>query len=236
MPESIGGRYSIFTAAGMVPLILLGIDVVSLREGALSAVSKKELKHREESAVTLALEAEAGTHTVNFFTFNKRLTLCGYWYRQLLAESIGKNMTTKGTSFIHQLLPIVSTSVDLHSMAQLYLGGYKNMYTQFVYYNERQPFHIRTAHWLLEHVPFLGGKTFDEVNDAIKHGVLRAYDDQKLAYSYTELPKCTAFEIGFLLESRMCEIMCLGYIFNVDPFDQPSVELYKKHTKSVLGI
>ena len=235
IPDSIGGRYSVFTAVGMVPLMLLGIDVVSLREGALSAISKKELKNREESAVTLALHAEKGVHTVNFFTFNNRLELCGFWYRQLLAESIGKRMTTKGTTFAHALLPIVSTSVDLHSMAQLYLGGYKNMYTKFVYYNEHQPFHVLTKHWLLEHVPFLGKKTFDEVNDAIVHGVRRAYDDQKLPYAYIELPKCTAFEIGFLLSSLMCEVMCLAYSLDVAPFDQPAAELYKKHTRRALG-
>lgn len=235
IPNAIGGRYSVFTAAGLVPLMLLGIDVQSLREGALDAVSKKELKQRAQSALTLALHAEAGVHTVNFFTFNKRLEVMGYWYRQLLAESIGKKMTTKGTTFSHQLLPVVSTSVDLHSMAQLYLGGYKNIFTHFIYYNEHQPFHVLTAHWLLEHVPFLAGKTFDEVNDAIVHGVRRAYTDQNLTYQYTELSKCTAYEVGFLLSSLMCETMYLGHLLNVDPFDQPSVELYKKHTRKALG-
>lgn len=234
MPEMIGGRYSLFTAAGIVPLILLGIDVTSLREGALDAVSEQELTHRGESALTLAILAEQGIHAVNFFTFNNRLELCGFWYRQLLAEGIGKRMTTKGTTFSHQLLPLVSTEVDLHSMAQLYLGGYKNMFTHFVYYNEDQPFHILTKHWLLEHMPFLGGKTFDEVNSAIVHGVLRAYDDQKLPYMYTELPKCTAYEVGFLLSSLMCETMCLAHALDIDAFDQPSVELYKKHTRAKL--
>lgn len=236
MPDAIGGRYSVFTAVGMVPLTLLGIDVISLREGALAALSKKELKNREKSAVTLALHAEAGVHTVNFFTFNKRLTLCGFWYRQLLAESIGKNMTTKGTTFSHQLLPVVSVSADLHSMAQLYLGGYKNMYTHFVHYNDKQPFHVLSAHWALEHVPFLGGKKYDDVQSAITHGVLQAYDDQRLPYQNTELEKCTAYEIGFLLSALICEVMCLAYLLNVDPFDQPSVEYYKKHTRKLLGL
>ncbi len=235
LPDSIGGRYSLFTAVGMVPLMLLGIDVISLREGAQDALSKKNLKQIETSAVTLAVHAEGGVHTVNFFTFNKRLALCGQWYRQLLAESIGKNMTTKGTTFSHQLLPVVSLSADLHSMAQLYLGGYKNMYTHFVQYNEHQPYHVLSAHWFLEHVPFLGGKKFDDVESAIMHGVLKAYDDQKLPYKHTELTACTAYEIGFLMASLMCEVMCLAYVLNVNPFDQPSVELYKKHTRKALG-
>ena len=234
MPEIIGGRYSVFTAVGMVPLTLLGIDTISLREGALALFEKKEMAHVESRAVTLAIEAERGTHTVNFFTFSERLELCGYWYRQLLAESIGKRMTTDGTTFSHQLLPVVTTSADLHSMAQLYLGGYKNMYTYFVDYDEKSPYHLLSKQWLLEHMPFLAGSEVLKVKDAIKKGVLQAYDDQKLPYTFSELPKCTAYEIGFLLSSFMCEVMCLAHAFQVNAFDQPSVELYKKHTRTIL--
>jgi glucose-6-phosphate isomerase len=121
-------------------------------------------------------------------------------------------------------------------MAQLYLGGYKNMYTHFLYYNEQEKMHTLVKHWLLEHVPFLEHKTFDEVNDAIVHGVLQAYDDQKLPYTYSVLNGCTAHEVGYLLSSLMCETMYLGHLLNVDPFDQPSVELYKKHTRSILSL
>lgn len=234
MPDIIGGRYSVFTAVGMVPLTLLGIDTQSLREGALALFEKKQMAHVEQSTVILTEAAEHGMHTVNFFTFSERLEQCGYWYRQLLAESIGKRMTTKGTSFAHQLLPVVTTSADLHSMAQLYLGGYKNMYTHFVDYDEKGPYHLLTAHWLIEHVPFLAGSEVLKVKEAIRKGVLQAYDDQKLPYRYTELPKCSAHEIGLLLSSCMCEVMCLAHTLNVNAFDQPSVEFYKKHTRAIL--
>lgn len=234
MPDIIGGRYSVFTAVGIVPLTLLGIDTQSLREGALSLFEKNEMAHIERSAVSLAEAAEHGVHTVNFFTFSERLELCGYWYRQLLAESIGKRMTTKGASFAHQLLPVVTTSADLHSMAQLYLGGYKNMYTYFVDYDEKSPYHLLAKHWLIEHVPFLAGSEVYKVKEAIRKGVLQAYDDQKLPYRYSEMPKCTAYEIGVLLSSSMCEVMCLAHVLNVNAFDQPSVELYKKHTRAIL--
>ncbi len=236
MPDSVGGRFSVFTSVGIVPLTLLGIDVISFCEGSQAALQEKELKHIEERAVSLALHAEAGVHTVNFFTFNKRLRYCGDWYRQLLAESIGKSMTTKGTSFQHQLLPVVSSSVDLHSMAQLYLSGYKDLYTMFVYFDDRQPYHITVRDWLRDHVPYLRNKTTTEINDAIIHGVLHAYKDQHLPYRIMELPRCSAYEIGFLLSSFMCEIMYLAYVLNVDPFNQPHVESYKKYTRVSLGM
>lgn len=233
-PPSIGGRYSVFTAVGMVPLTLLGIDVISLREGAVAALSKENRSQIVEHAVSLVGLAMGGVHTVNFFTFNKRLRLLGFWYRQLLAESIGKRMTTDGTTFAHQLLPTVATDVDLHSMVQLYLGGYTGMYTHFVYGDVESEHHILSDSYLLKHVPMLVGHTPVEINNAIRDGVLKAYDDQKLPYRFTELPKISAYEIGFVLSSLMFEVMCIGDLFDVDAFTQPSVELYKQHARELL--
>ena len=233
-PESIGGRFSVFTAVGIVPLYLLGIDTVALREGALAALTLEQRKQTVESAVSLALLAEDGMHTVNFFTFNERLHLLGFWYRQLLAESIGKTMTTDGTTFCHQLLPTVATSVDLHSMAQLYLGGYRGMYTHFVYADTESEYHTLADHWLLRHTPNLKGHTPQEVKNAIRQGVLQAYDDKKLPYRLTALDKLTAFELGLLMSSLMCEVMVLAHLFDVNAFDQPNVESYKLHTREIL--
>ncbi len=235
MPTIVGGRYSVLTAVGIVPLTLLGIDVASLRKGATSALSPESISHIHESAVTLALEAESGTHTVNFFTFNKRLSLIGYWYRQLLAESIGKTVTNKKKPFEFALLPAVSTSADLHSMSELFLSGYQNMYTHFLSYKEGDTLVSDNSSWILEHLPFLQGKEFESMKDAIKNGVLQAYDDQKLPYRSTELTNCAPQEIGGLLVSLMLEVMCLAHLLDVDPFHQPSVELYKKHTKALLA-
>jgi glucose-6-phosphate isomerase len=235
MPKAIGGRYSVFTAVGIAPLTLLGIDTAAFRKGSQDAMKQVSLRAIREHAALLALHALQGVHTVNFFTFNKRLELCGYWYRQLLAESIGKNMTIKKASFSHQLLPIVSTSVDLHSMGQLFLAGYENIYTHFVYFKDTSAYRLLSSHWLLSHVPFLKGKRVGEVSDALRKGVLKAYDDEKLPYRVTELAECSAYEVGFLLNSLMCEVMCVAHALNVDAFDQPNVESYKKHTRAVLG-
>jgi glucose-6-phosphate isomerase len=234
LPSIIGGRYSVFSAVGMVPLTLLGIDTAALRKGATDAILDTAPEHIAESAAVLALHGEMGIHTVNFFTFDDRLYRTGYWYRQLLAESIGKEKTKKGEAFTLQLLPIVSTSVDLHSMTELYLGGYKNIYTHFVSYTTVNPYWTDASHWLLEHLPLLGNKQHSFIADAIKQGVLSAYNDQKLPYRYTKLPECTAYEIGFLFATLMGEVMCLANLFGIDAFHQPSVEQYKIHTRLLL--
>jgi len=234
IPGSIGGRFSVFTAVGIVPLTLLGINVAALTKGAVEALAKGELRAIEKNAVTLAAYAETGVHTVNFFTFNKRLELLGFWYRQLLAESIGKDKTTAGEPFTKQLLPVVSTSTDLHSVAELYLGGYKGIYTHFIYHKEGRSYRLPTSHWMLEHVPFLKGKKVSDVKDIITESVLRAYNDQRLPYRYTEIDTCTAHEVGAVLATLMAEVMYLGNLFDIDTFGQPSVEFYKKYMRTAL--
>lgn len=235
VPSHIGGRYSVFTAVGMVPLALLGIDVKSLRDGSIAATKTEALQVTAEAAFSIVDMAYQGVHVVNFFTFNERLHAVGRWYRQLLAESIGKSMTKKKTTFAHQLLPVVTSSADLHSMGQLYLGGYKNCFTHFVTYDDAHPYHLASDHWSMAHMTFLKGKDVRVVKNAITQGTLQAYDDQKLPYSCTVLQKCTAFEIGFLLTSLMYEVMSIGNLFDVNAFDQPNVESYKKHMRSHLN-
>lgn len=231
IPKGIGGRYSVFTAVGVLPLSLLRIDVAALRKGAQSIFTDTTRSALEEAAVVLALHAVQGVHTVNYFTFSPRLKAAGYWYRQLLAESIGKKQTKKKVPFEHSLLPTVSTAVDLHSMAQLYLGGYKNVYTHFISVISSENTQASHDHWLLAHMPAVAQKSAAQVNHAITTGVEAAYDDQKLPYRSTVLEALDAHQVGALFASSLYEVMCLGHLLDVDPFDQPAVELYKVHTK-----
>jgi glucose-6-phosphate isomerase len=234
MPEVVGGRYSVLTAVGIVPLSLLGFDIKGLREGALEALTDANLKQIEKRALTLATLATHGVHTVNFFTFTKRLSSMGYWYRQLLAESIGKRVQRGGNAFKYPLNPVVATSADLHSIAELYLGGYEGIYTRFVDTDEAVRGTLPKKHWLAEVVPSIVGKKVAHVKGAIREGVLKAYREGKLPYESITLSKVSSREVGFLLSSLMAEVMYLGYIFEIDPFTQPSVELYKKHTRTAL--
>lgn len=234
IPKGIGGRYSVFTAAGMVPLSILGIDTEGILVGAKRALEKEGRKEIVVDAATLALLAEGGTHTLTFFTFNERLRMLGFWYRQLVAESIGKKMTRDGVTFSHQILPTVSTSVDLHSMTQLYLGGYQGMFTHFVYGDTESTHHKTLDHWLMRHMTMLEGHTPQEVKNAIREGVLKAYSDAKLPHRITHLARISTEEIGELLATLMFEVMCLCHVLGVDAFDQPNVEDYKAHTRAML--
>lgn len=234
LPTSIGGRYSVFTAVGMVPLTLLKIDAEGFLRGAQSACTKKNFATIGKRAFVLARMAEQGIHTINFFTFSKRLRIVGAWYRQLLAESIGRRTTQNGKKFSKHLNPTITTDADLHSVAELYLGGYKGVYTRFVFAPESGTTIVPKKHWLLKHLSHLEGKRTTEVKDAIRTGVLKAYDEQSLPYEKIELASVHAEEVGELLASLMCEMMVLAHHLNINPFIQPSVESYKSHTRSAL--
>ena len=234
IPKAIGGRYSVFTAAGMVPLTLLGIDIAELRAGACEALSHEHLDTSLEAATILAAHAQIGFHTLNYFTFEKRLATLGYWYRQLLAESLGKPRTKKGKKFACPLLPTVSTSIDLHSVGQLYLGGYEGIYTKFVYTDDVEEESPLGVSWASELVPLLKGKTPGAVKHAITDGVLRAYDEASLPYETIAFGEVNAHTVGFVLAQHMLEVMLVCAMFDVDAFDQPNVESYKKHVRSAL--
>lgn len=233
-PEVIGGRYSVFTAVGMVPLMLLGINTKALAQGAKSALNDELVVETVARSIAVVNAMEQGTHTLNFFTFNRELERLGFWYRQLLAESIGKPTTKKKKPFTGQLLPIVSTSVDLHSMAQLYLGGYRGMFTHFVFDGTHECAHSPKEHWLLAAAPHLTQHTPCAVKQAIRNGVLAAYRDASLAFATTELESITPTELGVFMGTAMLEVMLIAHLVDVNAFDQPQVELYKKHTHALL--
>lgn len=237
IPESIGGRYSVFTAVGVVPLLLLGVDVESFLKGAALFFSGLHTEEIESHAIALTLLAEEkNIHTVNFFAFDERFAYLGLWYRQLLAESIGKPITKKKKPFKYQLLPIVSSSSDLHSIAQLYLGGYKGIYTHF-FFTEREEESLSRSmdHWLFTNTSHLKNHSLREVKDAIREGVIASYTEEKLPFSITKFTSDTAFEIGECMAARMYEVMLLAQLLDVNAFDQPNVESYKKHTHTHLS-
>lgn len=234
IPKNIGGRYSVYTAVGIVPLTLLGIDVPMFLEGAKDACKDEILRESAQSAVHIALHAEDGTHTINFFSFDNRLQKVGLWYRQLLAESIGKTKTRKNKIFTHQLHPSVATSVDTHSLVQLYLGGYRGVYTRFYTTDVSEKSVIVDNSWIASLAPQLSAKNFSDIIDAMVVGIMQSYDDAKLTYMHTHIDTCSPREIGKLLASMILEVLFLGKIFDVNPFDQPNVEDYKRHMQNAL--
>lgn len=233
IPQNVGGRYSVLSAAGILSLSLVGIDTHALREGA-SLMRENCLTESNTENIALISAAilyehyKKGISIHNNFLFHPELESLGKWYRQLVGESLGKG--GKG------ILPIVSIgSSDLHSVAQLYLGGPKNTFTTFVHTeNGNKGAKFPTMPILSDLVPGIAGKDFTEITRAIYGGVLEAYKKRTLPFVEIVFPEISARTLGAYVQLKMIETMYLAHLLGVNAFDQPNIEEYKAETRRML--
>ena len=240
IPTLVGGRYSVFSAVGIFPLLLAGVDVDAFREGGadmlhLVVSSEQDKNHAKAAAEELFAAMHAEYTIVNIFHFNPELESLGKWERQLIAESLGKEINLSGEIVHTGITPIVSIgSTDLHSMAQLYFGGPKDKFTMLVRAGEEADVRIPTNGTLSSLVGGIPGKTGAEIMEAIFEGVKSAYEKKKLPFAVVRLPAISPYTLGFYMEWRMATVMYLAKLMNINAFDQPNVEDYKSVTRALL--
>jgi glucose-6-phosphate isomerase len=241
IPSKVGGRYSVFSAVSLFPLGTLGINIDDLLNGA-SAMIKRCLTttlHDNPAALSASLiyaHHTQGKNIHDLFLFDPDLESLGKWYRQLMGESIGKEYDLKGTRVQNGITPTVSIgSTDLHSMAQLYLGGPYDKFTTFVRVEQTNatiPIPALPENHVLVHG--IQGKTLHDIMQAILQGVQTAFQKDKRPYAEVTLPDKSAHSTGQFLQFKMMEMMFLGALCQVNPFDQPNVETYKQETRAIL--
>ena len=225
IPKEIGGRYSVFSPVGLFCLCFAQINIDELIHGA----QKADMMSAATSASIIAYHYENGKNIHDLFVFDTALESLGKWYRQLMGESLGKD--GKG------ITPIVSVgSTDLHSVGQLYLGGPSDKTTEFIYVqHENHPVNIPKMDEYDVLVPHLQGKSLAAIMKAIFEGTQNAYSQRKIPFITYEIPKKSAFYIGQFLQCKMIEMIYLGALLDVNPFDQPQVEFYKTQTRKILA-
>lgn len=242
IPLLVGGRYSVLSAAGLFPLAMLGVDINQLLEGArflMPQLLGLDIEHNPAalSAIILAYARSQGRIIHDTFLFSVSLESIGKWYRQLMGESIGKEFNRAGKQVYMGITPTVSIgSTDLHSVGQLYMGGPRDKVTTFITVGTMQ--HDIVVPGLPEYASLgesIQDKSLSAIMNAIVRGVQQAYEKQSLPFMAITIPEKSAFYIGQLLQCKMLEIMYLGYLLDIDPFDQPQVELYKEETRQILA-
>ncbi len=243
IPEKVGDRYSVFSPLGLFPLAVLGVNIDVLLKGAAD-VREECLRNnfKQNPAALIAsllfLHQQTGRKIHDNFFWCKDMESAGKWYRQLMGESIGKEWDKEHKERVFAgITPTVSIgSTDLHSMAQLYLAGPKDKFFRFIFVdkdtNRVQVPHIAQFNELVQGVQ---GKTLDKIMSAIFNGVRSAFIKKKLPFIELYLPDKSEYSIGQLLQLEMIEMMYLGYLLDVNPFDQPNVEEYKEETRKLLG-
>ncbi len=238
VPKKVGGRYSVFSAVGLFPLGLLGCDISQLLAGAQDALadctsSLLAENYAAATSVALYLQYKKNIIIQDMFVFALQLEGIGRWYRQLMGESIGKEHDIHGNLVEVGITPTVSLgTVDLHSVGQLYLGGPRDKNSTFVSVAQTNNEVIISSSRQLETLAMqVRGKSFTLLMNAILQGVKTAYKNHQRPFIAIELPHCNEYYLGQLLQYKMLEIIYLGYLLEVNPFDQPNVELYKQETR-----
>ena len=232
--DNIGGRYSVLSPVGLLPIAVAGFDIRKLVEGAVTMeklcgedVSFEENPAAQYAAVRNELY-KSGKTTEILVNFHPKLHYIGEWWKQLYGESEGKE--NKG------IFPAaVDFTTDLHSMGQWIQEGERNIFETVISVNE--PNHTKVFphdEANLDGLNFLSGKRVDEVNKMAELGTMIAHVDGGVPNLKIELPKLNEYYLGELLYffEKACGIS--GYVLGVNPFDQPGVEAYKKNMFALL--
>ncbi len=232
IPNDVGGRYSVLTPVGLLPIAVAGIDIRALVKGAHDMEKITALEAENSVAATYAAVRnelyKIGKGTEIMVNYQPKLHFVAEWWKQLYGESEGKE--NKG------IFPAaVDFSTDLHSMGQYIQEGVRNIFeTVLTVTNASREVFVPKDEADLDGLNFLVGKRVDYVNKMAELGTQLAHVDGGVPNIKIEIPELNAYYLGQLL--YFFEIACgiSGYILDVNPFDQPGVEAYKKNMFALL--
>ncbi|HEQ3712856.1 TPA: glucose-6-phosphate isomerase [Streptococcus pyogenes] len=234
VPDNVGGRFSVLTAVGLLPIAASGADITALMEGANAA--RKDLssdKISENIAYQYAAVRNVlyrkGYITEILANYEPSLQYFGEWWKQLAGESEGKDQ--KG------IYPTSANfSTDLHSLGQFIQEGYRNLFETVIRVdNPRKNVIIPELAEDLDGLGYLQGKDVDFVNKKATDGVLLAHTDGGVPNMFVTLPAQDEFTLGYTIYFFELAIAVSGYMNAVNPFDQPGVEAYKRNMFALLG-
>lgn len=234
VPDDVGGRFSVLTAVGLLPIAVSGADITKLMEGAAAGRKRAlELDFEENDALQYAavrnILLRKGKSVEVLANYEPSLHYVSEWWKQLYGESEGKDQ--KG------IFPAaVDLTTDLHSMGQFIQDGARIMFETVMNVQEPQcEITIQEEPVDLDGLNYLVGKTVDFVNKSAMNGTILAHTDGNVPNLMVTIPRQDEFSLGELF--YFFEFACgvSGYILGVNPFNQPGVESYKKNMFALLG-
>ncbi len=232
--DSIGGRYSVLSPVGLLPIAVAGIDIDALLAGAkavadATAVSDVTKNPAYFYAAARNLLYRKGYSTEIFASFEPRLHYIAEWWKQLTGESEGK-------SHIGLYPAAVDFTTDLHSMGQWIQEGRRNIIETFVILDGGEPtLAVPSAENDLDELGYLQGRPLSEVNKAAYEATSLAHRDGGVPNSTIHLAQLDAYSLGALLYFYERAIAVSGYLMGINPFNQPGVEAYKTNMFALLG-
>lgn len=242
VPDDVGGRFSVFSAVGLLPAILCGVDVAALLQGIrdLDAKLQNPDIHQNiaaQNALIQYLFYQREKHVSVFMPYSYRLAPVSDWYVQLWAESLGKRVDLDGRVVNVGPTPVRAVGVtDQHSQVQLFNEGPFDKVVTFVQVQQPdQDLTIPQAFPQFEDLAYLGGRTFQQLMQAEFESTRASLTRNGRPSVTLEVPKVDAYHVAQLLYFLEVQTAIAGALFNIDPFDQPGVELAKKYTYALMG-
>ncbi|MDR0949610.1 MAG: glucose-6-phosphate isomerase [Lachnospiraceae bacterium] len=234
VPDDVGGRFSVLSAVGLLPIAVSGVDIQALMEGAASARKRcLEDDYAQNDALRYAVMRNIllrkGKQIEIMANYEPSVHFIAEWWKQLFGESEGKDQ--KG------IFPAaVDLTTDLHSMGQFIQDGSRNLFeTVLVIESSRAKILIAEEEVDLDGLNYLTGKSMDFINQCAMNGTILAHTDGQTPNLMIRIPEANAFYLGELF--YFFEFACgvSGYLLGVNPFNQPGVESYKKNMFALLG-
>jgi glucose-6-phosphate isomerase len=243
IPRNVGGRFSVLSAVGLFPAALVGIDIDPLLAGARAMVDRSEAGTLVENPAGLFAglqwladsDARAPIHVM--MPYSDRLLSVADWFRQLWAESLGKRVNRAGEEVYAGPTPVKALgATDQHSQVQLYIEGPFDKTITFLAVAEReQDVPIPELYGEIEALGYLGGHTLGELLDAEQRATAAALTERGRMNMTLQLPRLDEHALGSLLMMLELATVYAGALYDVDPLDQPGVELGKQLTYGQMG-
>ena len=233
VPDDVGGRYSVLTAVGLLPIACCGIDIVKLMQGAAEERETLLKEGVESAAAEYAMQRQylykTGKSIEILAAYEPSFRFMSEWWKQLYGESEGKDKLG--------IFPAsVDLTPDLHSMGQYMQDGLRNLQETVVFFDEaRTSVKVPEDADNLDGLNYLAGREMSYINEKAMEATRAAHVEGGVPVTILRLPKITEEAAGALI--YFFEFACgvSGYMSGVNPFDQPGVEAYKKNMFSLLG-
>lgn len=222
---NVGGRFSIFSLVGLMPAVFAGLDAKALRAGGKEFLAN----HTKLAAISASLHV--GFMRKNIWqnvmmTYPDKLERLNHWYRQIWAESVGKNGT--GST------PIKSTgTLDQHSQMQLYLGGRKDKFYNFIVQKTKGQ-GAKISDTVIDELELLKGKKIGDLFNAEQAATIQTLAEQGRPVRVIEIEEVSEKTLGMLIMHLMLETIITAKLLGVNPYDQPAVEAGKQRTRELV--
>ena len=240
VPDDVGGRYSVFSAVGLLPFALVGIDIDEITAGVKDmdvALKNPDIFQNiaaQNALIHYLMDTKLGKDITVMMPYSSRLKYVSDWFVQLWAESLGKKKTDSSENV--GLTPVKALgATDQHSLAQLFNEGPNNKLINFIRIKNFESDLEIPKIFEYTGIGYLGGKTMADLMNAEADSTKAALSDFSRPSVTINMPKIDAYHVAQLLYMLQVQTAITGALYGINPFDQPSVELARNYTYALMG-